>query len=247
MYALFLKNYNSTNAIEISKEAINKVNCLSNLVGFEVETEENSVSSSHYFVKNHRTLTSWFNQYRGTDSFTNPALVREGKIDLPPMLNNNPELVTLILSFCRQNIDRLNTEMVHSHIINDVLPEIVKNIGTYRKDHDYCIDKLLSENGLKSLSIRTVNRWMHKLGFKYQTRKKTYYVDTHESSANVKYRHEFIERYFGYELYAHRWISISAEERQKMIDRCELDDNSGYRYKDDSGTLLFEYHIDDHN
>jgi hypothetical protein len=40
---------------------------------------------------------------------------------------------------------------------------------------------LLGEYGLKVLSISIVYQWMRALGFKYEVRKKGFYVDGHES------------------------------------------------------------------
>jgi hypothetical protein len=44
----------------------------------------------------------------------------------------------------------------------------------------FTVEDLLKENGLSKLAIPTVYRWIRRLGFKYQVRKKCYYVDTHE-------------------------------------------------------------------
>mmetsp|Transcript_26808 Transcript_26808/g.33053 ORF Transcript_26808/g.33053 Transcript_26808/m.33053 type:complete len:391 (+) Transcript_26808:1059-2231(+) len=113
-----------------------------------------------------------------------------------------------------------------------------------------CLTRLLGESGLKCLTTATLHKWLVNLGFKYETRKKTYYVDSHEKPENVKYRTNFIKRYFGYEMRAHRWISVSKNESDELIKKKEINENIGYTYKkiQDDGTVLtlVEYHVDDH-
>ena len=104
---------------------------------------------------------------------------------------------------------------------------------------------LLAEYGLHTMNVKTIQNWMRKLGFKYEPRKKTYYVDTHESKENVEYRAKFIKMYFEYELLAHRWYSITSEKRSEMIKNSEISSEIGYRYEKD-GQTFYEFHVDDH-
>jgi hypothetical protein len=46
--------------------------------------------------------------------------------------------------------------------------------------------QLLEENQLTKLSMTTVFRRMGRLGFKYETHRKTYYVDGHEKNPKKK-------------------------------------------------------------
>ena len=98
---------------------------------------------------------------------------------------------------------------------------------------------------IEKLHLVTAQRWMKKLGFKYEPVRKSYYVDNHESEENVRYRNEFIERYFQYELITHRWYSICDEERRLMVERGEISESLGYEYEKD-GRKYREFHIDDH-
>ena len=55
------------------------------------------------------------------------------------------------------------------------------------------VEQLLKESRLRVLSLETVLSWMHNLGFKYETRKAHFYVDSHEKPEVKKYRDsEFI-------------------------------------------------------
>jgi hypothetical protein len=57
------------------------------------------------------------------------------------------------------------------------------------------MEQLLKENQLTKLSMTTVFRWMGRLGFKYETRQKTYYVDGHEKPETKKYRKTMVSQY----------------------------------------------------
>ena len=71
-------------------------------------------------------------------------------------------------------------------------------------------------------------------------------MDTHESPANVTYRNQFIDRYFGYELLAHRWYSITKQQNDTMIENGEIEvTNNGYGYEI-NGEIHVEYHVDTH-
>ena len=111
-----------------------------------------------------------------------------------------------------------------------------------RGDPQFDQTQLFKEYNLKTLSPSTVYTWMEKLGYQYQHHKKCYYVDSHESPENVQYRSQFIDRYFQYKLRSYRWISITKDEQQKLIELGELGDHSGYEYTKKGDTFV-EYHI----
>ena len=114
-----------------------------------------------------------------------------------------------------------------------------------RNDEDYDKEKLLKEYSLKKLTDTTVCNWMRQLGFKYEIRKKCYYVDNHDSPENLEYRKLFIQRYLKYELRAHRWYSITKEKKEEMVRDGKLDVESGFSYERD-GVEMIELHVDDH-
>ena len=90
-----------------------------------------------------------------------------------------------------------------------VLPKMVKDKYNIEKDSEMynCKKKvILLENGLKTLCPITVYRYMVRLGFKYKTRQKGFYVDGHERPATILYRNKFILRYFKYKRRMFRWI-----------------------------------------
>jgi len=63
------------------------------------------------------------------------------------------------------------------------------------------IQEKLDEIGAKKkkISLRTAQRWLHKMGWCYQRKRNGMYVDGHEREDIVEYRKEFIERWKVYE------------------------------------------------
>jgi hypothetical protein len=59
----------------------------------------------------------------------------------------------------------------------------------------------LEESGArkKKISLRTAQRWLHQMGWRYGKTKKGMYVDGHEREDIVKYRDEFVARWKVYE------------------------------------------------
>ena len=105
---------------------------------------------------------------------------------------------------------------------------------------------LLNTYNLSTLHPKTVRNWMTVLGFKFEPRKKSYYVDTHETSENIEYRSIYIDKYFEYEFRAHRWYSITKDKRNELIEAGEIAPDSGFEYENEHGILMYEYHVDEH-
>jgi hypothetical protein len=105
------------------------------------------------------------------------------------------------------------------------------------------IHSFLVAHGLESLSLTTAWRWMRLLGFQYDTRKKSFYVDGHKREDVVENRNKFCRHYLTeFEPYCRRWIQLSKEEASAIKG---LDVQLGYHYKDIIlGTSNIEFHVD---
>ena len=151
-------------------------------------------------------------------------------------------------------------EMLSSYIHETLLPPLVKqrekelraNMELHPGEK-FTVDALLEENGLSKLAIPTVYRWIRRLGFKYQVRKKCYYVDTHEKPENQRYRKDFIRQYRKLEMRMHRWIQFTIQEFETICAtnptlREELN-SPGFCYDPEgSGSNThIEFHVDDHS
>ena len=132
------------------------------------------------------------------------------------------------------------------HCNEILIPKLVENEKCETDNADLTREMVLAKYRIKTFCIRTLYNWMETLGFKYSTRRKTYYVDGHERPDNVEYRKLYIQRYFRNERRCFRWISLPIDEAEKLELEDEFFDKEiGYKYQVD-GLTLIEYHVDDH-
>jgi hypothetical protein len=207
------------------------------------------------YTKCGRTIQRWHVDFRKDCKF---KVAIDSKHSLPPFLEANPDVVRLIVAFGTSNLATLSTELMWRYITCQILPAIIrmrdanddeKNLSDFVMEEDSNnitqenIKKFLKEYGLSKVCLSTVTRWMHKLGFRYQGRKKTYYVDTHEKEETVKYRYLYVRKYLNYERRSYRWIQMKLEDAV-LRDKNNLIQNVGYRYKDGDIDMI-EFHVDD--
>jgi hypothetical protein len=205
-------------------------------------------------AKNARTVTEWYRQFREKRSFRIP----KPKKNLPPFLHAHPHLCTRIKQYATENLDTLSIEMLSEFIHDKILPTLVKDERRRDDDldgeipvdrttipnYDEKIKATLRPYGLTCVSPSTVYRWMLCLGFRYEPRRKGYYVDGHERPATVQYRWKFCQRYLAYEQRMHRWIQVPATEANELEKSGEVTEGSGYKYTTDDGLTMVEYHCD---
>ena len=229
--------------MKIIEMAINKVGD-AHLVEFLPNDKK---CKSNYIVRKGsvRSVFDWFRYYRNNNDTLANLVVQ--KTSIPPILDYNPDLHQNVLSFCRHNINNLSIESLQHHLYTNALPALAESIKKEQQLETFELSHLLEQYGLKNLSLPTVQRWMKKLGFKYEMRKKTYYVDSHDSNENIEYRTKFVERYFAYELLAHRWYCIPAAKRDKMVEEGKISKSMGYKFEKEDGRLFYEFHVDDHD
>ena len=105
------------------------------------------------------------------------------------------------------------------------------------------IHSFLNAHGLESMSLTTTWRWMCLLGFCYDTRKKSFYVDGHERHDVVATRSAFCKRYLtDFEPYCRRWVHVSVVEAKSTNG---INVEFGFRYHNIvTDTEMVEFHID---
>lgn len=113
-----------------------------------------------------------------------------------------PDAKKNIQRFMRANLGELSTEMVYAELHDNILPEIAKarKLELGLEDIEYGSQQLLEELKIPKLSIPTIYWWMRRLGYRYEVRKKSYYVDNHEKPENKRYRKKFIREYLKLEV-----------------------------------------------
>ena len=255
LLSLAFEFYDTTTWLHFNAAVVSPI-CVSDHNG-EVDSDEdvsndNNNKMKEFKIQDPLTLAVWFRSFHTTNTFQNPATSRIGRKKIPLLFQKNPDLYDAFNCYIRQHLDSLSTSSIHQWLFEKGLPEIVKTINEEQEEgeEDVSINSLLAESGLKCLTTATIQQWMHRLGFKYEGRKKTYYVDSHEKPENVAYRSSFLERYFLYEIRAYRWLSLSLEESNKLVEDKQMSDCVGYKYtqveNDGSTNTYVEYHVDDH-
>jgi hypothetical protein len=111
------------------------------------------------------------------------------------------------------------------------------------EDQHVINDSFLQAHGLESVSFTTAWRWMRLLGFRYNARKKSFYVDGHEREDVVANRTRFCKKYLTeLEPYCNRWVQVSLSEATTMKN---LDVELGHSYFNIiQNEQWIEFHID---
>jgi hypothetical protein len=201
-------------------------------------------------IKNKETLSRWHLVFRRNDeSFPNPHVhsIDGQKTSLPPLLDRNPDLARSIINYAKQNLNELSAELLYSYIHEIALPALLDERRAELADETYTMGQLLLENQLTKVSIPTIFRWMRRLGFKYEIRRKCYYVDGHEKPETKKYRKTMVSQYLENELRMHRWIQLPLAEFNDLEAHLEIEIGNGHHYTDPQTNIeMVEHHVDSH-
>ncbi len=119
---------------------------------------------------------------------------------LPPFLEQNQDITTTIKQYCKEHLGELSFEFFFFYYLHHtILPKLVKDIYGDSRDelgeekYQEDLKQLLKPYYLTCITISTVSHWMNVLGFKYELRRKGFYVDGHENLAAIEYRKAFCE------------------------------------------------------
>ncbi|KAI2493982.1 hypothetical protein MHU86_20556 [Fragilaria crotonensis] len=215
-----------------------------------------------------KTVANWNKVFRQFEGFPHPnPYVQCGKRPLPRLLELFPDAKDQIVSFGIKNLATLTIERVHDFLVTSVIPRLARTwrseengvvtppasttdtttgnaAGAELPDEDANtpIRSFLNAHRLESVGLTTTWRWMRCLGFNYDSRKKSFYVDGHERDDVVANRRIFCKRYLTeFEPYCKRWVQVSVDEAKAM----NLNLTFGYLYHDIIGNQdRIEFHID---
>ena len=122
---------------------------------------------------NFRRVAHYNLLYRQKEIFPNPRPeIGIGKKPLPPLLTSYPEAIDLINKWCVNNLVGLTLDKVHCYIHDKLLPLFTRLWKDTNGDDTTTMTDFLKSMQLQHLSPTTVWRWMHLLGYSYDTRKK---------------------------------------------------------------------------
>jgi hypothetical protein len=136
-------------------------------------------------------VRNWYQQFRKQRKFS----VRcTKKHSLPPFLQQNQDVCMKLQRYAKEHLSELSVELLLEYLLETVLPSMVKETSRVEKravsQEQYTAEakEILSAYGLTCIDPSTVYRWLQRLGFRYEPRRKGYYVDGHEKPATIEYR-----------------------------------------------------------
>jgi hypothetical protein len=132
------------------------------------------------------------------------------------MSERNPDFTRSVIRYAKTNLNELSAELLFNYPHTIALSALLLQRREELADETFETPDLLRENRLTKLTLETIYRWLDRLGFKYEARKKGYYVDNHEKPETVVYSHHFIKRYLKYNFRMFRWIHLSLEKVKAM-------------------------------
>jgi hypothetical protein len=106
-----------------------------------------------------------------------------------------------------------------------------------------------------SLNLLSVARYLEHLNYRYDVRKKAYYVDGHEQEDVVKDRMKSVKRYLKDTLRCYEWVQVTKEQLQPLLDKAKKAKEEGkdkyllslkdaHVYSDKNGVEMYEFHVD---
>ncbi len=187
-----------------------------------------------------RTIEEWWTVFREKNVFPHPrgfdAALKPQSAMLPPVLRYNEDLRRKFIRFCTQHVTDLNINVAREYVIKTLLPAAFELTSNEEKR----VYKI-SEDPSRS----TIWEWMTRCGLKYKKRTKSFFVDTHESLPNRKYRKEQTARYLKRERLMHRWYQMGLKEALEFEKKELLLPGKGYRYENEDGLEMVELHVDE--
>jgi hypothetical protein len=67
------------------------------------------------------------------------------------------------------------------------------------ESYEAALQSMYHDYGLKKICPSTIYKWLKLLGFRYEPRRKGYYLDGHEKPETISYRNKYVQHYLQYE------------------------------------------------
>jgi hypothetical protein len=216
------------------------------------------------------TVADWNILLRGNrEHFPLPnSKIQRQKKPLPYLLEYFQEEITLPwIEYCTENLADLTVELAQNELLTKIIPNAiaqkpsdisgvdddgVDNEGGSNDENNtsQIHDCILQYYTDFPISILTTWRWLRCLGFSYDFRKKSFFVDGHERPNVVSRRNEFCILYLSkLEPRTHWWIQATKEavDKWKAENKILEDVNRGYHYCSADNVEMVEFHIDDYD
>jgi hypothetical protein len=152
-----------------------------------------------------------------------------------------------MIQHAKQNLNELSAELLHSCVHKTALPALLDERRAELADESFTMDQLLRENQLTKVSMSAMFRWMRRLGFKHEARRKCHYVDGHEKPETKKHRKTMVSQCLKNELRMHRWIQLPLTELKDLEEQLQIVVGNGHHCTDPETNIeMVELHVDSH-
>ena len=94
------------------------------------------------------------------------------------------------------------------------------------------------------ISVPTVWRYLDSMGFSFDGRKKTFYVDGHEWEDVVKTHVAFCVWYLNEELRMYRWVQLTEEAVTELHEKKLLNLKDSFKYASEDHQMMYDFHVD---
>lgn len=203
-------------------------------------------------IANGRTIQRWHQEFREHEWFRHTnLLLLTGQHSQPRTFQLFPSFGARLMSFATNNIGSFSTNLMQSHINEKLLPSLYEQwCSENREDGKEAMSlgvfytEVLGLSNEEGVKRSTVTKWLQRLGYSYHAASKSYYVDGHERSDVVAARISFCDWYSSLELRCYRWVQLTKEQLDKLIERKELLAEEAAHVYDCSGAQMFEFHVD---
>lgn len=174
------------------------------------------------------SIQKWNRDYRSLEAFKHSnKFVATGIKPEPKLFALFPEAKARLLTFAANNLDSFSIEKVRKYFNDTLFPELYDEYTDMAIESGENVEEILSyeeflhyELGLSEdgISDSTVCRYLNFLSYKYDVRKKTYYVDGHERKDVVEDRISHVIRYIKDTIRCYEWVQLSKDQLQPFLD-----------------------------
>ncbi len=123
------------------------------------------------------------------------------KHKLPMFLDLNRDEKEKLQQYAKEHLHELSIELMSEYIHETVITVMVQErFAVKPEDEQYeaTVQGMYHEHGLKKICPSTIYKWLKLLGFRYEPRRKGYYVDGHDRPETISYRNKYVQHYLQY-------------------------------------------------
>ncbi len=193
------------------------------------------------------TIELWNRWFRVNENFPCPT---SRKLKEPLLFQLFPIGKQKLLEWVFDHMAELTVTTFRQHLVHTFLPFL-------KDEMEHALNEVYSASQVAYLerlianppSEGTARNWLKNLGFLYDTKKKTFYVDGHEKPEQRFSRLEFSKRYLTeLEPYMRRWVQVTECEVDYWVEKKFIHPKhkeAGYQYVGEDGTtIMYEFHVD---